>query len=200
MIAFYTKETNMENENDHPLHRQWHFYLHHPLYTSTTEKYGSAAYESLCCFQSVEDFWYYFVHLPRPSQIFGNALRIRHRIDGKWVEALGLFQGGTVPEWEHNPKGGHLEFGFSDPTQMDDMWELLCLLLIGETMWHSHNVIGVRCVDKTKGRKPNYRFEVWVSSQEASTREGIIQQLLTTLNHDFTTTYKIHPSGFTNDS
>ena len=187
----------MESENDHPLQRQWQMYLHHPLYTSTTEKYGNAAYESLCLFRTVESFWHYFLHLPHPSQIFGNTRRFRERVDGKWIEAFGIFQECVVPEWEHNIHGGHIEFVFSDPAQMDDMWELLCLLLIGETMLHSEAVIGIRVVDKSKGRKPNYRFEVWLSSQDPLIREDIIQQLLTRLSPDLLTIYKVHPSGFT---
>jgi translation initiation factor 4E len=172
-------ESKIENENkneeasdlplpspSHPLHRNWSFFVHYPLYTSTTESYNQSAYHKLCEFQSVENFWRYYEALPRPSTFFGNQDRRRLKLGGRDLEGLGIFLHDVCPEWEKN-SGRHCEIGgIVDLQVLDAMWETLCLAIVGENVMDSMSVIGARVVDKAKAKKPLYRLEVWVSSTD----------------------------------
>jgi hypothetical protein len=44
---------------NHPLEQTWQIYLHYPYtpYLSQGKSYSTEAYQSLCEFATVEDFW-----------------------------------------------------------------------------------------------------------------------------------------------
>lgn len=87
------------NGQDHPLQQPWQLYLHYPTVTQALESYGKEAYQALCEFSTVEGFWTYFYHLPKPSDVFTEmvpgsqpAQLSRRKLDGKNLEAFGLFK------------------------------------------------------------------------------------------------------------
>lgn len=160
---------------EHPLHRAWKMYLHYPLYTSS---YGSAAYQDISHFESVEEFWATYSGVPAPSLLFASDKRPRVKVGGRTLEGLGLFQEGVVPEWERTPEGCHLELGaITDVHLLDGLWETLCLAVIGENSQDSPSIVGIRVVDKSKTRKPLYRLEVWLSRQDELLKESVIQDV-----------------------
>jgi hypothetical protein len=158
----------------HLLQRRWKIFIHYPMYSSS---YGNAAYRDLAGFDTVEDFWDISAYLPVPSHVFANASRPRLKLDGKIVEAFGIFDSRVQPEWEKSP-GGHWEFGgITDTDALDCLWETLCLTLIGETACQGLEVVGIRVVDKSKCRSPLYRVEVWVSSQEDAVKNDVFTRV-----------------------
>lgn len=183
----------------HPLHRKWCTYVHYPLYTSATESYGSRAYCKIFDFDTVEDFWNYFYATPPPSLVFANDQRPRRKLDGRQVEGFGVFTEGVKPEWEETKEGCHLEFGFiTDASILDTLWEVVCLLLVGETMCQPAHVVGVRVVDKSKARKPLYRLEVWVGTKDEQVKQAVASNVVQAVQKeghnttDFSLVWKNH--------
>lgn len=176
----------MAEFHEHPLHRMWKMYLHYPLYTSSTESYGSAAYHDVVQFSTVEDFWDCYASLPSPSVVFASEKRPRIKVGGRVLEGLGIFQDGVVPEWEKTPGGCHLEMsGITDLSFLDQLWEALCLAVVGESVCEdSPGIVGVRVVDKTKARKPLYRLEVWLSRQDDQLKDRVVQGLQSAFKTD----------------
>lgn len=166
------------------LQHRWSFYLHYPTFSLDTSKYSREAYERLGAFSAVHDFWRYWAHLPLPSDVFsakGEGGRVvRPKVNGRGLEALGLFKTGPKPEWEDplNLKGGHWEVRRDfDLKQLDGLWYDLVLALIGETLEDGRDVMGARVVDKSKTRATEYRLEVWVSTAHPATVEGVRERL-----------------------
>lgn len=195
----------MEDLELHPLERVWKMYVHYPLYVTATESYGNAAYHSVYKFNTVEDFWKCYVSFPQPSSVFGSDCHPRIKLGGRIVEAFGIFEDGKEPEWEKNPKGGHIELGgITNATTLDKLWEIMCLMLVGETSHKSTCVVGVRVVDKTKARKPLYRVEVWLSTQETDARSEVLENLYKEIEENgvcsretLPKVWKNHPTGQT---
>ena len=126
----------------------------------------------------VQSFWRYFSHLPQPSAILGESMKVvRQESEDAPVHtlaALMLFRDDIRPEWEDpaNRKGGHFQFtlqlersrsGKDVPAnlkpeqaagnwlaQTDEYWNNIVLGLIGETLEPSDFVTGIRLVDKVK--------------------------------------------------
>jgi hypothetical protein len=165
----------------HLLQRRWKMFVHYPMYTSA---YGDAAYKGIVAFDTVEDFWNAHEYMPAPSHIFANASRPRLKLNGRNVEAFGIFDYTVQPEWEKSP-GGHWEFGgITDTHNVDSIWESLCLTLIGETVSQGLDVVGIRVVDKSKCRKPLYRLEIWMSSQDDTVKSDVFDRISETLSRD----------------
>lgn len=144
---------------------------------NVTANYGDLT-RKVASVSDVQSFWRYYSHLPQPSAILGESMKVvrQESEDGPihTLAALMLFRGDIRPEWEDpaNRKGGHFQFtlqlertrsnkdappaGKSDSAhtswmaQTDEYWNNLVLGLIGETLEPSDFVTGVRLVDKVK--------------------------------------------------
>jgi hypothetical protein len=169
----------------HLLQRRWKMFIHYPMYSSS---YGNAAYRDVLDFDTVEDFWEAHEYMPVPSHVFANASRPRLKLNGKNVEAFGIFDCSVQPEWEKSP-GGHWEFGgIRDTEALDSIWETLCLTLVGETVSQGLEVVGIRVVDKSKCKSPLYRVEVWVSSQEDAVKNDVFTRVTAAIEEATSTT------------
>ncbi len=146
----------------------------------------------LCTFSTIEDFWRYFNHLPKPSQVFydGDSRKVVGPTS-KRVEEYSLFKKGIEPKWEDeaNMTGG--EWFIRQTLDMDvlDMyWQNLVLGCIGESIEDGAdlssnkcgmNVVnGARVVDKGKGGYPVFRLELWLSTRDTDARESIKTKLV----------------------
>jgi translation initiation factor 4E len=145
--------------------------------------------KELCAFKTIEDFWRYFNHLPRPSEVFFDGEN-RKRIgpDQKIVEEYSLFKQGIEPEWgdPKNVIGGEWfcrQFFHSDV--LDLYWQNLVLGVIGETIEDgideqnpmSSYVNGARVVDKSKNF-PMFKIELWLNTRDPQIRERIRQRMV----------------------
>lgn len=135
---------------------------------------------SLCSFDSVEKFWKYMNHLPKPSQVFYDG-ESRKQVDGKTVEEYSLFKKGIEPEWGDpaNVTGG--EFfcrQFFEGEVLDLYWQNLVMAVVGETLETEGVVVnGCRVVDKSRGY-PMFKLELWLKARDAKTKETIQKRLL----------------------
>jgi len=94
--------------------------------------------KQLCSFSTVEDFWRYYNHLPKPSEIFYDG-ETKKRVgpDQKVVEEYSLFKRGIEPEWGDpmNATGGEFYCRqFIDADLLNMYWQNLVLGVIGEAM------------------------------------------------------------------
>ena len=188
--------------NRHPLQHQWSFFLHYPTYSLNTRNYSSQAYEKLGDVLTVEDFWRYFEHIPPPSEVFSfmdsSSKVIRPKVNGRVLEALGLFKTGPRPEWEDplNLKGGHWECRKDiSLAVLDDIWKDVCLALIGEQLERGRDIVGFRVVDKSKSKKVEYRLEVWISTTYKDVVDevlGNLSSILKTYDEDLAFVWKDH--------
>jgi translation initiation factor 4E len=178
----------------HSLQHRWLFYLHYPSFHMDAHRYSQQAYESLCGVHTVEEFWKAFEHLPTPSQVFatldgGRPSRVvRPKVNGRVLEAIGMFKEGPLPEWEEplNLKGGHWECRRNFPlVTLDRLWYELVLALVGEVLEEGRDIVGARVVDKSKSRSTEYRLEIWVSSTDPAVTQPIVDNALDLLReHD----------------
>ncbi len=145
----------------------------------------------LCTFSTVEDFWRYFNHVPKPSKVFydGETRKVVGPETRK-IEEYSLFKKGIEPEWgdDANKTGG--EWFIRQPLDMDvlDMyWQNLVMGCIGEAIEDGAdtsvkkdgmNVVnGARVVDK--GTKyPIFRLELWINTKDAAVKERIKTKLV----------------------
>lgn len=172
---------------EHVLQHKWSFFLHFPTFGLDTRNYAAQAYERLADAATVEAFWRVLAHLPQPSDVFSVAVQkrvVRPKVNGRHLEAIGLFKTGVAPEWEFplNLKGGHWEcrkdFALGD---LDRLWYDLVLALVGETLETGRDIIGARVVDKSKTKRTEYRLEVWVGTAHTSATLEILERLTTLL-------------------
>lgn len=177
--------------HEHLLQHRWLFYLHYPSFHMDAHTYSQQAYEKLCGVHTVEGFWQAFEHLPPPSQVFAvmhESRVVRPKVNGRVLEAIGLFKDGPLPEWEEplNIKGGHWECRRNfDLATLDKLWYDLALALVGEVLEEGRDVVGARVVDKSKSRNTEYRLEIWVSATDASVTRPILENALSLLReHD----------------
>lgn len=149
----------------------------------------------LCSFKTVEDFWRYMNHIPKPSSVFFDG-ECRKKLDGKTVEEYSLFKKGIEPEWgdEMNVTGG--EFfcrQFFEGDVLDLYWQNLVLSLVGETMDDESQVInGCRIVDKSRGY-PMFKLEIWLKKRDEATKERILKVLSNVLTDGQPARAKTHP-------
>lgn len=146
--------------------------------------------KELCAFQTVEDFWRYFNHIPTPSQVFFDG-ECRKKVgpEGKTVEEYSLFKKGIEPEWgdPKNVCGGEWFCRqYFEGEQLDLYWQNLVMGLVGETIEDAvdekrknleNYINGARVVDKSRGF-PMYKLEIWISTKDAKIREVIRKRLL----------------------
>ena len=155
------------------LEREWTFYLHYPVFG---QKYSTKAYQGVGTVATVPDFWKYFEHIPRPSAVFTDHQGKRGKVDGKVLEAFGIFRHGVQPEWEDpvNQRGGHWECRKRfELGVLDQIWYDVVLGIVGETMETGRVITGARVVDKSKHRHPEYRLEVWTESPDTGVNHDI---------------------------
>lgn len=186
------------------LQHQWSFYLHYPNFSMDARNYSSEAYEKLVDFSSVEAFWHVMDVLPKPSDVFSSRTSsssqriVKSKVNGKSLEAFGLFKTGVKPEWEDplNLKGGHWECREDVPLDvLDRLWYELVLALVGEVMEEGRDLVGARVVDKSKSKRTEYRLEIWISTTCQEVRNEIltnVQRILSPYAIGLEFTWKNH--------
>jgi translation initiation factor 4E len=95
--------------------------------------------EQLCEFQTVEDYWRYFLHLPKPSDVFfdGDCRKMIGPEGKTVVEEYSLFKKGIEPEWgdPQNVTGGEWFCRqYFEKDVLDLYWQNLVMGCIGETI------------------------------------------------------------------
>jgi translation initiation factor 4E len=103
-------------------------------------------------FGHVEDFWRYYHHIVKPTEMECNA-------------NCHFFKKEIKPMWEddNNANGGKwvVVVGKQDRPALDAIWEGVLLSLIGETMGDSRELCGAVCSVRKKGDK----IAVWTRNR-----------------------------------
>lgn len=148
-----------------------------PTVANASANYGDLT-RKVATMSDIQEFWRYFIHLPQPSTVLGESMKVvRKESDEEGAShtlaALMLFKENVRPEWEDpaNRKGGHFQFTLqlersrssakesqSTPkdlpnswlAQTDEFWNNLVLGLLGGTLDSDDFVTGIRLVDKVK--------------------------------------------------
>uniref|UniRef100_A0A6S8Z3Y7 Eukaryotic translation initiation factor 4E n=1 Tax=Ditylum brightwellii TaxID=49249 RepID=A0A6S8Z3Y7_9STRA len=145
--------------------------------------------KQLCKFKTIEDFWRYFNHIPKPSDVFYDG-ETRKRVgpEGKSVEEYSLFKSGIEPEWGDpaNRTGG--EWYFRQHLEGDVLnmyWQNLVLGVVGETIESEaddgsmrNHINGARVVDKGRPSYPMFRLELWINTKDPEIKERIRVKLV----------------------
>jgi translation initiation factor 4E len=178
-----TEEDKNSVKDPLPLRYKWVLWEQLLSNQSKQAKYADAT-QRVGSFESVQDFWKYWNHLPQPSELVQNKKMVHQRSDGLYViDALMIFQDGIRPEWEDekNATGGHFQCALKATQSqglIDEYWNNLVLGLVGSTIEPSHLIMGVRLVDKTTShRQQQIRVEIWFSEATAEEKELLRKNL-----------------------
>ena len=184
------KESNVIEEKKVRLNREWSFWENYePKEKNQKNLDYSMFLKNIFSFNDLISFWQFWNKYPgsTPSKIFYNGEVIRYFFMEKYrIIAMNLFQSGIRPEWEDekNKKGKVLTLEYLVSTDLDKFmdtvektWTSLMLSLIGENLFYSQYINGIRFIDKTQiggGKRIMFRFEVW-------TNKNITEEELTSL-------------------
>ena len=173
------EESNEIEEDKVLLKRQWAFWEN---YDSKKEKDYSKLLKEIFEFKDIISFWQFMNNYPGSDikKIFYDGENIKLFFKEKYrIIAINIFQKGIKPEWEdkNNEKGNILTLAYTIDNDIDiflkkaqELWIKLICLLIGETLPFSHNINGIRFVDKTKLAFGNnklmisFKFEIWANN------------------------------------
>lgn len=160
--------------------------------------------KQLCAFSTIEDFWRYFNHIPKPSEVFFDGdSRKRVGLEGKTVEEYSLFKRGIEPEWgdPQNCTGGEWYCrAYLDGDVLNLYWQNLVLGVIGETIEggseetgvYESFINGVRVVDKGKSY-PMFRLELWINTKNPEVKERIRSRMMDIMTDGLPPSKKGHP-------
>jgi translation initiation factor 4E len=162
--------------------------------------------KQLCEFSTVEDFWSYFNHLPRPSEVFFDGdcrKKLAVGPEEKTVEEYSLFKKGIEPEWgdPQNVIGGEWYCRqYFEVDVLDLYWQNLVMGIVGETIedgvdeegTNEDHINGARVVDKSRNF-PMYRLEVWVNTRDPKIKERLQKRLEEVLTDGQPPSRKMHP-------
>lgn len=139
------------------------------------QKNNNVNYEQNTCelgtFNTINDFWKYYNNYPYPSVIFsdGSVKPIIENPDRE-IASISLFKMGVEPKWEDpmNTNGAELAIRkFKNLEELDNIWETMSIMCIGEQFEMSNLVTGIRVVDSSiPNRKALYRVELWFSDKK----------------------------------
>ena len=126
-------------------------------------------------------------HLPVPSHSFflkkTRKINGEHKAEVKHTE-YSLFQRGIRPEWEDPHCVGRLYAKhYFPPALLDRYWQDLAHAIM-EGKIDDRYVTGIRVVDKSKGKHPMYKLELWLNTNNTEVRGKIRKQALACVQQD----------------
>jgi translation initiation factor 4E len=142
---------------------------------------------ALCEYDTVENFWVYFNHLPKPSEVFFDG-ECRKKVGDRVIEEYSLFKKGIEPEWGEpdNILGGEWFCRqYFEPEHLDIYWQNLVMGVIGETIEDEKDrdhINGVRVLDKSRNY-PTYKLEIWMNTRDPAIRNRIKDNLMDIITH-----------------
>lgn len=137
-------------------------------------------------------------HLPLPSKTFflkSTLVQGDHRALGQHTE-YSLFQRGVLPEWEDVQCQGELFAKHYLPPELLDAYWLRLAHGVMEGLIDDQYVVGVRVVDKSKGKHPIYKFEIWLNSKSPNIICNIRKQAMACLQQDEQYRFNFHFRDF----
>ena len=152
---------------DYPLNDTWCVYFH----AKNSNKNYSDNTTKLIEFDNIENFWRTFNNIPKPTDMFSEPYNYKKTLKrtGEVPGAISLFRKHSYPTWEDptNVKGFEWSIRkYKDFDQLNYLWKILTVKIVGEDFDHSEILNGVRIVDSTIDFKIMYRVELWFSNKK----------------------------------
>tara|TARA_X000001036_G_C20690680_1_gene809268 strand:- start:2422 stop:2958 length:537 start_codon:yes stop_codon:yes gene_type:complete len=150
----------------YPLADTWCIWEHRNDMTDYEDNLNKVA-----TFNDVETFWSYFHRIPKPTDFFFSTKRNRGIVGGRSVVSYSIFRENITPKWEDPVayEGGEWRIRrFKNLNELDDIWETIVLLTLGNTLEKANNILGVRVVDSSHPdtNKAMYNVEIWFDNME----------------------------------
>tara|TARA_B100001250_G_scaffold323122_1_gene286487 strand:+ start:3439 stop:4002 length:564 start_codon:yes stop_codon:yes gene_type:complete len=159
-------EEQTEQTEEHHLGVDWVIWEHRNDCTNYEDNLNKVTE-----FNTVEQFWRVWFHLPRPFEFFFTQKDDRNLISNRSVVSYSIFKKGILPKWE-DPianKGGEWRIRrFKCLEELDYLWEEVTLTVIGNSFTNYENILGIRVVDSSQKKlnKVLYNIEIWFDSMD----------------------------------
>ena len=138
-------------------------------------------------------------HLPLPSKSFflktTRNEEGEHRAIPKHTE-YSLFQKGIKPEWEDPNCAGELYAKHYLPPELLDRYWLELAHGVMEGKIDYEHVKGIRVVDKSKGKHPVYKLELWLNTKNPALIGKIRKQAMACIHQDDHYRFNFHFRDF----
>jgi Eukaryotic initiation factor 4E len=188
---------------------EWVLWRHHcPIRVAEEEEWKVDMKETAHFFAhpTQEDFHADLNILPLPSKAFFLKTSInletgKHEASLDKHTEYSLFKKGITPEWEdlqHNVGELYAKHYFP-PELLDRYWLQLAHGVMEGTIDDAH-VCGIRVVDKSKGKHPMYKLELWLDTSDSNIRAAIRQQALACVEQDEHYRFNFHWRDFRSSS
>ena len=142
--------------------------------------------------------------LPLPSMAFFLKTSVNmegeHRAMDKHTE-YSLFKKGIAPEWEdHDHNAGELYAKhYFPPELLDRYWQQLAHGVMEGKINDTH-LCGIRVVDKSKGKHPMYKLELWLDTNDSNIRGTVRKQALACVEQEEHYRFNFHWRDFRSSS
>ncbi len=173
---------------DHPLHQRWCFWEHRSK-DFENDKSWMDQFLKICEVNTVEMFWQFWMSYSKPSVLFRGSCPGDHppKIlrEGRSSRVLGVaaLRSPVPPEtkalneesgepWTGRRFVSDQEVAFEDLEKWDQIWEVMCLLVLGETV-SSDLVNGVWIGNRTKRGSPSIKLRIEIWSNHGASEEEI---------------------------
>lgn len=176
----------------HELNTPWVLWEH---YKRNNVKYENSMLK-IGEFCTLERFWQYLNNYPQPGDLFsdGKSKPILENPERE-ISSISMFREGILPKWEDpkNINGGELAIRkFKSVKEMNNIWEILAILCVGEQFKLSQHITGIRVVDSTIPKKTLYRIEVWFDNKDLQNQFDTEIKKLLKISPSFLLFFKKH--------
>jgi hypothetical protein len=141
-------------------------------------------------------------HLPMPSKTFflkTTQIHEEHKAPLKHTE-YSLFKKGVFPDWEDSNCQGELYTKhYFPPELLDQYWQQLVQGVMNGTVDDAH-MSGIRIVDKSNGKHPVYKMELWLDTADPNARGTIREQAMDCIKQDEHYRFKLHWREFSHEN
>jgi hypothetical protein len=191
---------------DKPSTVEWVLWKHHcPIRVAEKEEWKDDMNEQVHFFAhpTKEDFHMDLNILPLPSKTFFLKTTVNlegeHQVCEKHSE-YSLFQKGIPPEWEDDHNVGELSAKhYFPPELLDRYWLQLAHGVMEGKIDHKY-VCGIRVVDRSKGKHPVYKLELWLNTSDSNVHGTIRKQALECVQQDEHHRFNFHWRDFSSSS
>ena len=152
--------------DEHKLNDEWCIYFH----IKNIKKSYAENTIKLIEFDTIKNFWNIFNNIPKPSNMF-SELNLKKKIKGTndIPGGISVFRKNSFPSWENHTNINGFEWSirkYKDFEEINNLWKLVLINIIGENFEYSEILNGARIVDSSIDNKIIYRIEIWFSDKK----------------------------------
>jgi len=165
-LSHESSQLNCEMAEQYTLNDTWSLYFHAK---DSNKKYSDNT-TKLSDISNIFDLWGTLNNIPTPRDMF-SEINVKKTVKStnELPAALSLFRSDSYPTWEHPSNCTGFEWSirkFKDLSTIDDLWQNIILMAVGENYENSEVLNGVRIVDCTIDNKIMCRIELWFNDKK----------------------------------